>query len=495
MSETSSSQPGSARVEVIGLTEAQIDLSCQVPLLLLFGAGAFWLVFSSVFAFIASLKFHNPNFLADYAWLTYGRVRPVANDAFLYGFAVPAGIGVGLWILARIGRTAMAQPLLVTVGVGLWNIGMLLGVSGILAGDSTGYEMFEMPRYAALFLFLGYMIVAVFGLITFYGRQQRTVFVSQWFIVAAIFWFPWIFITASMLLLVSPVRGVTQAVISWWYTGNVIWLWLSLIGLGVLFYMIPRFTRREISGYYLAAVTFWVLLLAASWIGVPNSAPVPAWLPAASTVGTVFMGFAILTLILNLYQSLDGQWSLLKENVILRFAGFGLLAFVVTAALSIVGSISQVADFTDLTWYTQGRTVLQTHGFFSMLLFGAIYHIVPQLLDLEMIEGTVPVSVAKLARLNLWLTGLGVAFLALAFVIGGIIQGVQLNNSKIAFASIITTNTMVARVATIGDVLILGGNLLFAISLGRLVIQFWKARAAAAYAEATAIIPTAGVKV
>src|SRR5439155_16958419 len=177
-------------------------LSCRIPLLVLFGGAAFWLVLSSVLGVLASLKFHNPNLLADYAWLTYGRVRPAATCAFLYGFAIPAGLGVGLWILARLGRTTLVQPILITLGITLWNLGVLLGLAGILAGDSTGYEMLEMPRYAALFLFLVYIIIAVFGLMTFHERQHRALFISQWFIVAAIFWFPWIFSTAALLLLV-----------------------------------------------------------------------------------------------------------------------------------------------------------------------------------------------------------------------------------------------------------------------------------------------------
>src|SRR5436190_10058141 len=101
------SQPSAVRVEAADLADAEIDLSCRIPLLVLFGEAAFWLVFSALMALIASLKFHQPNFLANIPWLTYGRVRPVANDAFLYGFLIPSGVGVALWILARLGRTTL----------------------------------------------------------------------------------------------------------------------------------------------------------------------------------------------------------------------------------------------------------------------------------------------------------------------------------------------------------------------------------------------------
>jgi cytochrome c oxidase cbb3-type subunit 1 len=55
----------------------EIDRSCCVPLLALFGGAALWLVVGSVFGLIASIKFHAPDFLANCAWLTYGRLQPV----------------------------------------------------------------------------------------------------------------------------------------------------------------------------------------------------------------------------------------------------------------------------------------------------------------------------------------------------------------------------------------------------------------------------------
>ena len=70
----------------------ETNASCRIPLLLMFLSAAVWLVLSSAFALIASLKFHSPNFLADCSWLTYGRVRPAGLDSMLYGFCVEGGL-------------------------------------------------------------------------------------------------------------------------------------------------------------------------------------------------------------------------------------------------------------------------------------------------------------------------------------------------------------------------------------------------------------------
>src|ERR1041384_105446 len=84
---------------------AEIDGSCRVPLFALFVSAAAWAVVASFFGLLASLKFHSPGFLSNCACLTYGRVHPVAINALLYGFAIQAGLGVALWIIARLGET------------------------------------------------------------------------------------------------------------------------------------------------------------------------------------------------------------------------------------------------------------------------------------------------------------------------------------------------------------------------------------------------------
>src|ERR1035437_8159530 len=78
MSDVSSPPPPSAAETGLapGATgvPAAIDASCRLPLVVLFLCAAVWLVIGSAFTLIASIKLHEPGFLADSAWLTYGRV-------------------------------------------------------------------------------------------------------------------------------------------------------------------------------------------------------------------------------------------------------------------------------------------------------------------------------------------------------------------------------------------------------------------------------------
>ena len=127
----------------------EINRSCCLPVTLLLASSVGWLVAASVLGLISAIKLHAPGFLSGAAWLTYGRVYPAYSFALIYGFAAPAGLGLGLWILARMSRVSLFGPIATTIAGLFWNIGVLVGTLGILAGAGTGYEGLEVPSFAS----------------------------------------------------------------------------------------------------------------------------------------------------------------------------------------------------------------------------------------------------------------------------------------------------------------------------------------------------------
>jgi cytochrome c oxidase cbb3-type subunit 1 len=466
------------------IAPAEIDASCRLPLVVLFLGAAVWLVIGSAFALIASLRFHAPDFLADSAWLTYGRVRPAGLNCMLYGFCLPAGLGVALWLLARLGRTRLALPGLVTAGALCWNLGVAAGVGGILSGGSTGFENLEMPSYAARLVFLGYLMIVVWAVLTFHQRRERPLFVSQWFLFAALFWFPWIYSTADLLLLTFRVRGMAQAVIAWWYSDNLLVVWLGLVGLAAVFYFVPKLTGRELHSRYLALLTFWMLILFGSWGGIPESAPVPAWMPVSSAVARGLGVIGIVAVALNVHGTLGGKCSRLLTHPSLRFVGFGGIAFIVAGLMSAATALSEVSHITDFTWFTVARGLLNSYGFFTMVMFGAVYYIVPQILGLEFPS-------PKLVRAHFWTAAVGVLLFVVPLATGGIIQGLKLQHPNIPFTDIAQGTLPFLRASTMGDLLLALGHLMFLGNLAGLVIRFYRARAVSAWVAATAEIKPA----
>src|SRR5215475_5182363 len=101
---------------------SEIDVSCRLPLLVLFISAAVWLVLSSLFGLLASLIFHKL-FINSFVF-SYGPLVAARSTSFLYGVGIQLGLAFTLWFFCRLGRTRLAQPILVTVGAALWNLGV-----------------------------------------------------------------------------------------------------------------------------------------------------------------------------------------------------------------------------------------------------------------------------------------------------------------------------------------------------------------------------------
>jgi len=464
-----------------------INVSCRAPLFVLFGKAVGWLVAASVLGLVASLKFHSPNILANCACLTYGRVHAAAVNAQLYGFAVPAGLGVALWIIAQLGGIRVVQPGIIAFGAALWNIGVLIGVIGILAGDSTGFEKLEMPRYAAVILLLAFLLIGVATLFTLHDRRERRLTPPQWFLIAALFWFPWIFSTAYLLLTVCPVRGVMQPVIQWWFGGNFTFVWLSLTGLAAVFHFLPQFAGRTLHSSQLALFTFWTLILFGSWTGIPASAPLPAWMPALSGIATLLTLVTLISVGVNIFHTKQGGRVSSETSSAYRFVLFGLGMFQLAGLMRIASVLPPVSAVTNFTWFTVAQAQLNSFGFFSLVMLGAIYHIVPRVAGAEWPS-------AKSVRLHFWLAAVGILLVAVPLALGGVAQGFKLLDPAIAFQDVSKATLPFLRAATTGELLILFGNLLLAANLLGLVVRCFRAKLVPAFASVTAEMKFAEVK-
>jgi cytochrome c oxidase cbb3-type subunit 1 len=447
---------------------AGIEASCRLPLLSLFGGGVLWLLAGLLLALIASLKFHDPHFLANEAYWTYGRVQAAHRTALLYGFGVPAALGTGLWLLCRLGRSPLAGPWVVVIGAVFWNMAVVIGLGAILCGDSTGFESFAMPGYVTLILFVSYLLIALCGVLSFHRRATGPLYPSQWFVLGSLFWFPWIFSTASMLLLWAPVRGVMQASIAWWYAHNLSSVFLGFAGLASIFYFIPKLLGRPLYSHYLAALAFWTLALFGSWGGMPAGAPLPAWIISMGVVGTVLTTVPVLAVAVNFYQTVRHDLQALDVHLTLRFSYVALVFWLIAAAHQIVGALPHVSELTDYTWFPVAHWELFHYGFFALAMFGALYYIVPRLLD----PLDPPAWSPGLAKCHFWFTSVGILISYIVLLVVGVGQGFLLNDPYFTFAIIMEGTTKQLRHSTLGYLCILVGTLFFLLNFALLLLRF-----------------------
>ena len=409
---------------------AEIDASCRGPLLLLFVSGAVWLLISSVLGLLAAIKFHGPGFLADSAWLTLGRVRPAAMNALVYGFAIQTFLGILTWIICRLGRLPLLGGNAATIGGVIWNFGVTIGVLGILAGGSTGFEWLEMPRMAPPLLFAGFTVIAICALVTFHFRREPDLYVSHWFLIGGLFWFVWLYSAAALLLIYFPVRGVMQAVVDVWYVSNVLHVFFGFTGLGIAFYFIPKLLSVPLKTSTTAAFAFWTLALFAPWSGLVSllGGPVPAWMLSTSVLGNAML-VAPLTAVIMVLTATRNQKAQAAEPVALRFIKFGAWSYVIVLAGSIVLGIPIIARVTRGTWIEPARNLFALYGFVAMLAFGALYYVVPRFARVNWPS-------PKLVNVHFWCSTIGAGLICAALTIGGTLQGFKANIGVADFVSL-----------------------------------------------------------
>jgi len=428
----SASRPTKSDTEESLRRRLEIDRAARWPVGIFIGSSLVWLVLGSLIAIAASIKLHDPEFLADHPWLTFGRVRPAHLNAVAYGWLSTCGIGIGLWILSRLCRVPIEDHRSLALAAVLWNMGNAVGIWGILRGDSTAIEWLEYPVYAAPFLLVSFAFVLFTAINLIRKRAPGHIYISQWYIMAAFFWFPALYFTAHGLLVLAPVQAPAQPPINWWYAHNALGLWFTPIGLGAAYYLIPKIIGKPIHSYYLSIIGFWTLAFFYAWNGMHHliGGPYPAWLITASVVASVMMFIPVITVAINHHFTMVGHFRDLLYSPTLRFVVFGAMAYTVVSLQGSLTAIREINHVTHFTHYTVAHAHLGAYAFASMVFFGAIYYIMPRLLEREWPS-------RWLIRLHFWPSAIGIALYFVVLSWGGILQGLELNRGTTPFLDIV----------------------------------------------------------
>lgn len=436
---------------------AALDESARVPVLYLTVSAVTWLVLGSFLAAVASIKLHSPYFLTASPELTFGRVRMAHLQAVGIGWAALMVMAASVWLMVRLARVELAYPRLVLLAATLWNVGMVLDVLGIIFGDGQSVEWLDAPRYVPPFFIASVGIVAACVMATFRRRREKHVYVTQWYIMAAMFWFPWLYTVAQLMIFWMPAKGVVQPVVNWWFGHNYLGLWMTPVAVGTAYYLIPKIIGRPVYSYYLSIMGFWSLALFYSWAGMHHliGGPVPAWLVSASIVGSMMMFIPVIAVAINHHMTMVGHFHHLRYSPALRFTVFGAITY---TAVSAQGSIESLRDFSEVahfTQYTVAHAHLGAYGFFTMIMFGLCYYMIPRLTGREWASAT-------LIRVHFWCAAFGITIYFTGLSIAGWWQGRMLNNPNVPFGNIVNYLLPFLMSRSIAGILMTIGHLCFA---------------------------------
>ncbi len=436
-----------------------IDGSTRCPLGLLLAFALFWLMAGGVLAVLNLLQLQSSALLADCSWFTFGRLQAMQETAFLYGWAINAGIAAATWLLARLSGEALRGANYLVVGALFWNAALVLGIVGIAGGYATSYPYLQLPDFVQPALLVAYAIMAVPGILAWTGRRKEHTYATQWYAVAALFLLPWFFSVAQVMLTFLPGRGVLQAVVATWYAQNLFSLWLAPITLAAVYYLLPKLTGRTLPNYDFAIYGFWSLLAFGTWMGGRQliGGPVPAWIATLAITASVMVLFHYLIVFLNLRSMFR-----LAGSTVLFFLMIGLAAYLVGGVVDAVFATRGLAKVTQFTYFQQAQQQLHL-GAFSLVMFGTIYFMAPRL------AGAAWPSIALL-RAHFLAVLIGFGLLLTSLAAAGWIQGMAMNDAAVTFATIGDKTRPWLQLAAVAQGVALCGNALLALNFLRLFL-------------------------
>ena len=360
---------------------------------------------------------------------SFGRLRPVHTSGVIFGFGGNALIATSFYVLQRTSRARLADsvsPWFVLIG---YNLFCLWAASGYLMGSTQSKEYAEPEWYADIWLVVVWLTYFALYIRTLARRAEPHIYVANWYYMAFILVVAMLHIVNNLALPVSwteaesfPVwSGVQDAMIQWWYGHNAVAFLLTAGFLGMLYYFLPVRAQRPIWSYRLSILSFWGIVFFYMWAGSHHLhyTALPYW------VQTLGMTFSVMLLVPswasagNALATLNGAWHKVRDDATLRFmfvaaVFYGLSTF--EGSFMAIRPVNSLSHYTD---WTVGHVHSGTLGWVAMIVFGAIYTLVPKL------SGRDSMAWPQAVEWHFWLAVAGTLVYVVALWNAGITQGLM----------------------------------------------------------------------
>jgi len=454
------------------------DRSSAFPAFVLIACAVVWLVVASLAGLLASLKLHWPDLLTGTAWLSFGRLRTMHLNGVAYGWAPLALLGISIWMLPRLLRTRLLGGRLVVMGAALWNAALVAGMGGLAVGVNAGLEWLEIPWQIGVLFAVGGMLIGLPMALMLTRRRTPHLYVSVWYMGAALFWFPTLYIVAKFP---GVHFGVEQATMNWWFGHNVLGLFYTPLSLAAVYYFLPKVIGRPVRSYNLSLLGFWTLAFFYGQVGAHHliGGPVPEWLITLSIVQSVMMIIPVLAFSVNQHSTLKGYFGALRHSPVLRFIVFGAMMYTLASLQGSFEALRSLNAVTHFTHFTVAHAHLGMYGFVSMVAFGGVYFAMPRILD-------TPWPHARLISLHFWLVVAGFATYMVMLSVGGVLQGLALLDPARDFIESVKVTMPWLQGRSLGGALMTCGHLVFAVHVLLIAVR----SGAFSVVERPAAVPT-----
>lgn len=388
----------------------------------------FWLLLSTLFILVESIKLHAPQAFNDYSWTNYGRIHFASRLCFWSALAQSL-----LWInfsqIVLNGQSFLNHKKAFFTSFLFIHISILVGIIEILSGNSHQGGI-PLSSKALFFLALGLLVLTPLLWKTLFSISRLSP--SLLFTSLSLWTLPFTFVTFGVLSLGNHLQGAFGAWAFSWISHHLTSLFLVPLGISALIDFTEKITERKFSNYSPLVFAFWIyttsqLFSSSDLTGSPLTF-IPAWMKSLDTVATVFSSFSILILLQTLLAHLKPQISTLKQKISFHFFGFAALSLFLLTILKLLFSFRSTEKWIQFTAFTNAFQILLFFGFLTMILFAWVYHQAP--LQFNRVW-----SSTHLIQTHYWMTALSTGTTVLGLLCAGVIQSVRNTFPDISFLS------------------------------------------------------------
>jgi cytochrome c oxidase cbb3-type subunit I/II len=433
-----------------------------------------WGVVGMLVGVLAALQMAYPVFNLNYAYTTFGRIRPVHTNAVIFAF-VGNGIFMGVYYsLQRLLKARMFNDRLSWIHFWGWQAIIVTAAVTLLAGFTTGkeYAELEWPVDIAITLIWVVFGVNMFG--TILKRRERHLYVAIWFFIGTWVTVAMLHIVNSFELPVSFMKsyslyaGVQDALVQWWYGHNAVAFFLTTPYLGLMYYFVPKAANRPVYSYRWSIIHFWALIFIYIWAGPHHLlyTALPDW---AQSLGVVFSIMLILPSwggMLNGLMTLRGAWDKVREEPELKYFVVALTCYGMSTFEGPMLSLKNVNAISHFTDWTVAHVHVGALGWNGFLTFGMLYWLIPRIFQ-------TPLYSKKWATNHFWIGTLGIILYAVPMYWAGFSQALmwkeftEEGTLKYQFLQTVTSIVPLYALRSFGGLLYFGGVIL-------MVVNIWK---------------------
>lgn len=381
-----------------------------------FISAVIWIIIGMSLGLLTATKQINPDLLNN-RWTTYGHIRSAHVMLVIYAWLSMAYVGSMFYMIPKLLKTKVFSEKMGNLTCILYNIVIIEGFFALLAGQTSVIEYGEFPLWVDVQI-LAVIILVAYNLFKTVGqRKEKMLYVSLWYFLGSLLWLPLTWIVGNFPPSLIP-SGVQQGLMGWFLGHNAIGLWMTTVGVGQIYYLLPKLTGRPLYSHELSMIGFWTIATFYVWNGPHHlmNGPIPSWISKAGIIPSVLLLIPVWAVMANFFGTMKGAWAETKTNVPLRFVVAGSIFYLMACIQGPLQALPSVSSVIKFSHWTVGHAHMGPFGAFSFTSFAAIYYIIPKIVGKEIFS-------KRAMEAHFWFSTIGFLIFSFSLWVAGLVQG------------------------------------------------------------------------